>query len=144
EIIEQAVEITDGWYADGPIDWDDVWDRLERSRLADGRGIDLGNDQDTPAMRKIRRETRKRRREGEPLPAPLLRMREQGGAARASVAPDNLYQPPPGRNLTMHTTAAIRAAAAALQYAGLDNLVHTLLDAMDRDDLAEIHTAEEI
>ena len=64
EIIEQAVEITDGWYADGPIDWDDVWDRLERSRLADGRGIDLGNDQDTPAMRKIRREIRKRRREG--------------------------------------------------------------------------------
>jgi len=44
----------------------------------------------------------------------------------------------------MHTTAAIRAAAAALQYAGLDNLVHTLLDAMYRDDLAEIHTAEEI
>lgn len=45
---------------------------------------------------------------------------------------------------TAANRAAIRAAAVALRHADLDHLVHTLLDAMDRDDLAEIHTAEEI
>ncbi|MCC3766490.1 hypothetical protein [Streptomyces sp. UNOC14_S4] len=64
EILEMVQGIVEGWYNEGPIDWGDVWDRLEKYRLDDGRGIDMGGDMSSPAMQKIKREIRKRRAQG--------------------------------------------------------------------------------
>jgi DNA-binding PadR family transcriptional regulator len=64
EVLEVVQGIVEGWYDDGPIDWEDVWDRMEKTRLKDDRGIDMGEDLDTPAIRKIKREIRKWRAQG--------------------------------------------------------------------------------
>lgn len=64
EVLEQVQEIIDGWYGEGHIDWLDVWDRLERRWLSDGRGIDMGESSNSPAMQKIQREIRKWRSQG--------------------------------------------------------------------------------
>lgn len=62
EIIEKAYEVAEGWYADSPIEWDDVWDRMEgTSYLDSGAYLHWGSETDTPAMRKIQREVRKMR-----------------------------------------------------------------------------------
>lgn len=58
EVINAALEIADGWYPDGPIEWDSVFDRLEG-----WTGWDFGTSWDTPALRKIKREVLKIRRE---------------------------------------------------------------------------------
>lgn len=58
QVVSDAVEIVDGWYAESRVDWDDVWDRLER------QGYDFGTDSDSPAMRKIKRQVQRIRREG--------------------------------------------------------------------------------
>lgn len=57
EILEVAENIVDGWYQTGPIDWENVWERMEN------QDIDLGSDLDSPAMRKIQRHIRKIRKE---------------------------------------------------------------------------------
>lgn len=59
EDLQEVEDITDGWYADTRIDWDDVWDRMER-----GSDLDLGPQLDSPAMRKMKAHVRKLRREG--------------------------------------------------------------------------------
>jgi hypothetical protein len=59
ELLEMVQGIVEGWYNEGPIDWENVWDRLEKQTLDDGRGIDMGDDLGTPAIRKIQREIRK-------------------------------------------------------------------------------------
>lgn len=61
EILDMAWSVIEGWYNSGDdrIDWDDVWDRLDGSSLDDGTFLDLGDQEDTPAMRKIQREMRK-------------------------------------------------------------------------------------
>lgn len=59
EIIEIVQGIVEGWYDEGRIDWEDVWDRVERTYLDDGRGIDMGTDLGSPAILKIKREIRK-------------------------------------------------------------------------------------
>jgi hypothetical protein len=64
EIIEIAQGIVEGWYDEGRIDWEDVWDRMEKSFLDDGRGIDMGEDLDSPAIRKIKKEIRAWRKLG--------------------------------------------------------------------------------
>lgn len=64
EILEIVKGIVEGWYDEGRIEWDDVWDRMERTYLDDGRGIDMGEDLDSPAIRKIKREIRKWRSQG--------------------------------------------------------------------------------
>lgn len=64
EIIEIVQGIVEGWYDEGRIDWDDVWDRVERTYLDDGRGIDMGTDLGSPAILKIKREIRKWRAAG--------------------------------------------------------------------------------
>ncbi|MEV6313575.1 hypothetical protein AB0M10_33940 [Streptomyces sp. NPDC051840] len=56
EIIEIVKGIVEGWYDEGPIDWEDVWDRVEKRQLDDGRGIDMGTDLGSPAIKKIKRE----------------------------------------------------------------------------------------
>jgi hypothetical protein len=64
EVLEAVQDIVGGWYDDGPIDWEDVWDRLEKRVLDDGRGIDMGEDLGSPAIKKIKREIRKWRTQG--------------------------------------------------------------------------------
>jgi hypothetical protein len=64
EVLETAWSYVEGWYMDGPIDWEDVFYRMERNApLNDGRYIDLGGDADSPAIRKIKRTVSKWKRE---------------------------------------------------------------------------------
>jgi hypothetical protein len=63
ELVQQALGIVEGWYDEGPIDWEDVWDRLERRVLDDGRGIDLGEDLGSPALKALQRRVRAARKE---------------------------------------------------------------------------------
>ena len=48
ELLEAAEGIHDGWYADGPVDWDTFWDRLDQW------GFPI-EDLDSPEARKIQR-----------------------------------------------------------------------------------------
>jgi hypothetical protein len=60
EVLELVKGIVEGWYDEGRIDWEDVFERLEYKRtLDDGRGIDLGEDLNSPAIKKIKSEIRK-------------------------------------------------------------------------------------
>lgn len=64
EILDLAEEWADQ-YADGSgrVDWEQVWDRLDGMQPDDTLwGLDFGAEYDTPAMKKIQREVRKRRR----------------------------------------------------------------------------------
>lgn len=63
ELVQQAVEIVDGWYNEGRIDWENVWDRMEKQTLEDGRGIDLGDDLGSPALVALKRRVREARRD---------------------------------------------------------------------------------
>ena len=63
EILDLAREVTDD-YTDDPIDWDDVWDRIDGERLTAGDLLDLGPTTNSPAMQKIRRVIRQERRGG--------------------------------------------------------------------------------
>ncbi|MGW3274498.1 hypothetical protein ACWDFH_23960 [Streptomyces kronopolitis] len=56
EVLKIVKGIVEGWYNSGSVDWEDVWDRMEKSQLDDGRGVDMGTDLDSPAIRKIKRE----------------------------------------------------------------------------------------
>lgn len=64
EILSLTEGVIEGWYNDGKVDWEDVWDRIEGSHLDDGTVLNLGNNTDTPAMRKIQRHIRQWLREG--------------------------------------------------------------------------------
>lgn len=57
EIIEMVHGIVDGWYQEGRIDWENVWDRLERHELANGDGIDIPS-LDSPAQQEIKKRIR--------------------------------------------------------------------------------------
>lgn len=61
EMIGLVRDVVDGWYQDSPIDWEDVWDRVDGAELADGTRLDLGSDMLTPALRRLRREARRPR-----------------------------------------------------------------------------------
>lgn len=63
ELVQAAVDIVDGWYPEGRVDWEDVFDRLEGRTLEDGRGIDLGEDLGSPALVTLKRRVRAARRE---------------------------------------------------------------------------------
>lgn len=63
ELVQQAVDVVDGWYAERRIDWEDVYDRLEKHTLEDGRGIDLGGDLGSPALVALKRRVREARKE---------------------------------------------------------------------------------
>lgn len=60
ELVEAAYEIVDGWYQEGRIDWEDVWDRLERQQ-----DLDLGTDLLSPELKEIKKRVLKMRREGQ-------------------------------------------------------------------------------
>jgi hypothetical protein len=59
EIIEMAHLIVDGWYSNCNIVWDDFLDRLESYQLSDGSYPNLGTNESSAAIRKIKREARK-------------------------------------------------------------------------------------
>jgi hypothetical protein len=61
EILTMVTETVDGWYQDGRIDWQDVWDRVDGSTLDDGRTVDFGDSLDSPAIRKIKKHVRDHR-----------------------------------------------------------------------------------
>ena len=64
EILGLAREASDeGWFPDGRVEWEAVWDRIDGARLSDGSTLDLGSDLDSPALRKIQRVLRAERRE---------------------------------------------------------------------------------
>lgn len=63
ELVRIAVDIVDGWYSEGRIDWEDVFDRIERSPLDDGREIDLGTDLGSAALTALKRRVRAARKD---------------------------------------------------------------------------------
>lgn len=58
EILEIVRGIVEGWYNEGRIDWEDVWDRVEKSQLDTGQGIDMGTDLLSPAIKEIQKKIR--------------------------------------------------------------------------------------
>jgi len=58
EMLDVFWEIVQGWYSDTKIDWDDVFARVEHCS-----NWDFGSEWDTPAIRKIKREMKTRKRE---------------------------------------------------------------------------------
>jgi hypothetical protein len=63
EIVEMVLELVDGFTADGErVDWVDIWERLDRYTLADGRGIDSGDSLISPALEAIKRRVRAARK----------------------------------------------------------------------------------
>lgn len=52
--------VFDGWFSEGPIDWEDFLDRLEK-----GTNYDLGEKLDSPAIRRIKAIVRELRRQSE-------------------------------------------------------------------------------
>jgi hypothetical protein len=50
EIIAIVRQVTNGRYAIGPIDWEDVWDCIEDTKLADGTYFDSGTNLHAPAL----------------------------------------------------------------------------------------------
>ena len=63
ELEELVVEITDGFHQGSQIDWDDVWDRLEKCNLKSGQGIDIP-DLSSSAQEKLKRYVRNLRAKG--------------------------------------------------------------------------------
>lgn len=41
ELERLVLDIVEGWYEGTRIDWEDVWDRLDGTELADGRTLDI-------------------------------------------------------------------------------------------------------
>ena len=64
EILDMAEDTFSGWFDnDEPIDWE--WEKYGFwSRMESDHGIDLGDQNDTPAMRKIQKHVRAYRRQG--------------------------------------------------------------------------------
>ncbi|MFE9412276.1 hypothetical protein ACFYN0_26310 [Streptomyces sp. NPDC006704] len=51
-------------FPDGPpVDWEDVFDRVDGRTLDDGRTIDLGSDLNSPALKALKRRVRARIKE---------------------------------------------------------------------------------
>lgn len=55
ELLEDLYSVIDGWYAKGPIDWDDCLFRVEK------RGWALPDQLNDPVIRRLQREARKYR-----------------------------------------------------------------------------------
>lgn len=53
-LLDEALSIADGWYETSPIDWEDVWDRLEGFEMPDGSLLDITTTAG-PAIRYIKR-----------------------------------------------------------------------------------------
>ncbi|MFI5877541.1 hypothetical protein ACIBAH_34930 [Streptomyces sp. NPDC051445] len=55
ELLEDLYAVVDGWYAEGRIDWDDFFYRLEK------RGYSLPDQLSDPVLTRLQREVRKYR-----------------------------------------------------------------------------------
>ena len=65
EILTAAEGVFDGWFADEKsIDWENFLDRLDGMRLEDDSRVNLGNDMESPAIKKIKAHIRAYRRLG--------------------------------------------------------------------------------
>jgi hypothetical protein len=64
EMVQLTLDIVDGWYPEGRIDWEDVWDRLDFTELKDGTRLELGVELLSPALKKIKSEVKKIRSSG--------------------------------------------------------------------------------
>lgn len=64
EVITIVMSIVDGWYSETAIDWDDVWDRADGTELPSGEVLDIENLA-SPAIRRIKQEVRRIRRDGD-------------------------------------------------------------------------------
>lgn len=53
EILEIVQGVVDGWYAEGKIDWENVWDRVDGSEMEDGSRLDLGTDMSAGPLKYI-------------------------------------------------------------------------------------------
>jgi len=63
EVIDIVWRLTEGHYPAMPIDWDDIWDRLNGDWLNDGRYLDLDGCEGSPALIKIKQDILRLRRE---------------------------------------------------------------------------------
>lgn len=63
EIVEHAIVMVDGWYPDGPIDWEDVWDRLDGSELSSGARLDMGTNLLSPGIIALKKAVQRLRKE---------------------------------------------------------------------------------
>ncbi len=62
DAIRELIEtVHDGWFSEGRIDWHDFLDRLDGSFSPRGR-VDLGDDMESPAVRRIQAIVRELRR----------------------------------------------------------------------------------
>lgn len=64
EIREITRSVVDGWYAEGRVDWGDVWDRVDGRTLDDGTRIDMGEGTGTEAFKELKNMVRRERRDG--------------------------------------------------------------------------------
>ena len=65
EILDIAQDTEEGWFGDSArIDWEDFIDRMDGTDLKDGTRLDLGDQIDSPAIRKIKRHVRTLREMG--------------------------------------------------------------------------------
>ena len=58
EMVEIVRGILEGWYNEGRIDWEDVWDRAERIPLDDGTELDLPQDLGSPVYKALKKRAR--------------------------------------------------------------------------------------
>lgn len=58
-LVAEAVDLADGFYGDRPVDWEDLFDRVEQYTH-----LELPNQTDDPLFGKIKRRVRKIRSEG--------------------------------------------------------------------------------
>lgn len=54
EIAAMVRSVIEGYYATGRIDWEDVWDRIERYPLDDGTKLSLPGDLASPVFKKLK------------------------------------------------------------------------------------------
>ena len=63
ELLDEALNIADGWYLDRRIDWEDVWDCLDGFELSDGSAVGITTLYG-PAIDKIKRYVNQARKAG--------------------------------------------------------------------------------
>jgi hypothetical protein len=63
-IVDMVVEILSGWYPEGKIDWDDVWDRMEDMPMENGSHLDLGCNKQSLALKALKGRATKQFKEG--------------------------------------------------------------------------------
>jgi hypothetical protein len=58
-VLEYVQDIITGYFPTGIVDWEEVWERLERRTVDGDRSIVMTRDANSPAVQKIKKEVRK-------------------------------------------------------------------------------------